>query len=71
MAEYIVYADIQTDEIRELLSKNEIVRCIDCKHYRPQEFVLITDIEHVCLFWADGVKVEPDGYCAWGERRSE
>ncbi len=44
-----------------------IVRCRDCKHYREHEFVLITDVSDVCLFWAEGVKVEPDGFCAWGE----
>lgn len=47
----------------------KVVRCRDCEHYRPHEFVLITDIEHVCLFWADGCKVEPDGFCAWAERK--
>ena len=47
----------------------QIVRCRDCKHYRPHEFVLITDIEHVCLFWANGVKVRPDGFCAWGIKK--
>ena len=52
-----------------LIQGEEIVRCRDCKHYRPHEFVLVTDVEHVCLFWADGVKVSPDGFCAWAERR--
>lgn len=68
MSEYIVslsgdWASKQGEKL------TEIVRCRDCKHYRPHEFVLITDIEHVCLFWADGCKVEPNGFCAWGERR--
>ena len=63
---YQAIMDVMVSRQRE-----EIVRCRDCKHYRPHEFVLITDIEHVCLFWAEGVKVAPDGYCAWGERRSD
>lgn len=48
-----------------------IVRCRDCKHYREHEFVLITDVSDVCLFWADGVKVAPDGFCAWASKRKE
>lgn len=75
MSEYIIsdeqIAENQRLKGRMLLVMPVVVRCRDCKHYRPHEFVLITDIEHVCLFWAEGVKVAPDGYCAWGERRSE
>lgn len=50
---------------------DEIVRCKDCKHYRESEWVIATDVSHVCHFFADGVQVEPDGFCAWGERREE
>ena len=68
MSEYIVS---DTSYYQQFIKCEEIVRCRDCKHYRPHEFVLITDIEHVCLFWAEGVKVAPDGFCAWGERRND
>lgn len=68
MSEYI------TDERGEV--HGEIVRCRDCKHYESSRWYesaifppLGTDIEHVCVFFADGVKVEPDGFCAWGKRR--
>lgn len=72
MSEFIIECDYDYDdgwipgEHRE-----EIVRCRDCKHYREHEFVLITDVSDVCLFWAEGVKVAPDGFCAWGERLKE
>lgn len=50
--------------------KEEIVRCRDCKHYRDHMLVVITDVDDVCLFWhGEPTKVEPDGFCAWGERK--
>ena len=57
----------------------QIVRCRDCKHFTPNKehwleppkvpFPIIGATCDTCDFWADGVKVEPDGYCAWGERK--
>lgn len=56
--------------------REEVVRCRDCKFYEPSRWYesaifppLGTDIEHVCTFFADGVKVEPDGFCKWASRR--
>jgi len=49
----------------------QVVRCRDCKHYSDHEWVIATDVSDVCHFWADGVKVEPDGFCKWGERKEE
>ena len=41
----------------------EIVRCMDCKHYTEDE----AEYYHYCSSWCE--QVEPDGFCAWGERR--
>lgn len=60
MKEYIVSADIRTQEMMGLLSKYEIVRCRDCKHYG-----LGRRCGWSCRF------VKPDGFCAWGERKVE
>lgn len=50
--------------------REEIVRCRDCEHYREHEWVIATDIEHVCRFWhGEPTKVEPDGFCWKAERR--
>jgi len=52
-----------------------VIPCRDCKHYREHAWFGIkgtplgTDVEHACMFFSDGVKVDPDGFCAWGERR--
>lgn len=51
--------------------REEVVRCRDCKHYSEHEWILVTDVSDVCHFFGDGVKVEPDGFCAWGKRRAE
>ena len=52
--------------------REEIVRCRDCKHYSEHEWVFATDVSDVCHFWhGKPTKVEPDGFCAWGERRAD
>ena len=81
MSEYII--ELSTYELSDGSGKvavpkeckEEIVRCRDCEHYR---FVDRSDIFHderhndsFCLRFVDGkrMEVEPDGFCAWGERR--
>lgn len=65
MSEYV--CDNATGERKE-----DIVRCRDCKHYEKSKWIICTDISDVCMFWADGkgVKVDPNGFCAWGARCS-
>lgn len=53
------------------------VLCKECVHYADHEWITVpkyglgTDIEHVCHFWhGEPTKVEPEGFCAWGERRA-
>lgn len=68
--EYIGYLDPWMEE--ERLTDEEIVRCRDCRHYAEHEWVVITDVSDVCHFWhGEPTKVEPNGFCAWGERRTE
>lgn len=38
----------------------EIVRCMDCKHKDKELDAWCVKMRHL---------VEPDGYCAWGERK--
>lgn len=43
-----------------------IVRCKDCKHYHDS----INGCDEFGDEWSDEyANVEPDGFCAWGERR--
>ena len=66
--EYVGYLD-EWDGT-ELLTDEEIVRCRDCRHYRDHMWVVVTDVDDVCLFWhGEPTKVEPNGFCAWGERK--
>lgn len=64
MAEYVVKGAEPNETVLE-----RIVRCRDCKHYSDHEWVLVTDVSDVCHFFGDGVRVEPDGFCKWGEPR--
>ena len=45
----------------------EIVRCRDCKHLKERK----KRPNHVCDYGVEYWGLEPDGFCAWGERRSE
>lgn len=66
--EYVGCIDPWTDE--EWLSDEEVVRCRDCKHYSEHEWIIATDVSDVCHFWhGEPTKVEPDGFCKWGERK--
>ena len=87
MTEYIVKESPTTYEtdilgvkhsVTSYRRREEIVRCRDCRHYREHKFFkstlgmgLGTDISDVCMFFSNGVKVEPDGFCAWAERREQ
>lgn len=61
MSEYVVCPHCHNP-----LSQNEwvkVVRCRDCKHYTEDEM----EYYNYCGSWCE--QVEPDGFCAWGERR--
>ena len=47
--------------------KEEIVRCRDCKHYEETDTMF--GFDNTCNWWAEEPTVDPDGFCAWGERR--
>ena len=67
MAEYVV--EEPSSQSASWRVHECIVRCRDCKHYSEHEWVMVTDVSDVCHFFGDGVKVEPDGFCKWGERK--
>lgn len=75
MAEYIVeYPDYLVDEeyVQECINVHErIVRCKDCEYYSSY-FGLCNHPLIDGGFEGDVyLDVEPDGFCAWGERRDE
>ena len=59
MTEYIYATD---DHEGHWLTGEEIVRCRDCKEYNPELYQHIS-----CELFVR--YVEPDGFCAWGERK--
>lgn len=68
------YLTVDTNEIITTLEKKErIVRCKDCDSYREytwfDQWLKKEYLLRECL-WFD-CKVEPDGFCAWGEEREE
>lgn len=65
MSEYIC-RDFDLDEGIECRELEQIVRCVDCKYGRsPQQGLPWMCIRNCCAH----IPIEPDGFCAWGERR--
>ncbi len=81
MGEYII-SDEQIAENRRLKGRMllilpVIVRCRDCKHKHTVRHWLGMDVDE-CWLHADREsgalgkeRTEPDGFCAWGERREQ
>lgn len=63
-AEYTehVYQEYHYKGYEPIHQLEEIVRCKDCREYNPELYKHIT-----CEML--GRYVEPDGFCAWGERK--
>ena len=58
--------------IREERLREPIVRCRDCKHYYEAENYHPSGnyVMRCCKYFDTyNDEVEPDGFCAWGERR--
>lgn len=50
------------------LTDEEVIRCRDCKWFGPDR----SDHEYRSPWWCDrwsNDRVNPDGFCAWAERR--
>lgn len=59
MSEYIVRVDGQIPDAIYERELTEIVRCRDCKRF------------HTNTDGFDCPKLEPNGFCAWGEKAAE
>lgn len=46
----------------------KIVRCRDCDYYDHWEASGRYREKHVCGHW-DYLEIDPDGFCAWAERK--
>lgn len=73
MSEYIT--EVVYDMFHGTFTRNireEIVRCRDCVYFKSE-----TDIfPALCRLWlprnlSKQYGIEPDGFCAWGERRGD
>ena len=76
MAEYVCeltddYPDVPfgSDDYSGTVERRErIVRCRDCRYAEPMP-LSFSDLL-ICAY-LDDMSVEPEGFCAWGERRGE
>ena len=74
MNEYVVdFGDDAKSAVRIAMAeqhgadvRGEIVRCRDCKEYRESDCTCHSWQWHN---WDAPIEVDPDGFCAWGEKR--
>ena len=64
MTEYIVNMYCEAAGVK----CEEVVRCRDCKWSDAIKTCYQKETVYACLNF-DSACVEPDGFCAWGERR--
>ena len=76
MSEHIIEVEYDTFNGTYTQKRHEeIVRCRDCKHCREHDMRAYSSdsdqllCHHFSMSSGAGWPVEPDGYCAWGERR--
>lgn len=76
MSEHII--EVEYDTLNGTFTQKrheEIVRCRDCKHCREHDMRAYGAdrnqllCHHFSMSSGAGWPVEPDGFCAWGERR--
>jgi hypothetical protein len=48
----------------------EVVRCKDCKHYKPRNRSARWDCKTPCCNRSAALKFPEDGFCSYGERRN-
>ena len=66
MSEHIFEQHFDADSLLiHQIQREEIVRCRDCKHLMSNNRCNLQD-DYNEFHWLD---VEPNGFCAWGERR--
>jgi hypothetical protein len=49
----------------------EVCRCKDCKHYKPRNRSARWDCKTPCCNRSAALKFPEDGFCSYGERRTE
>ena len=67
MAEYVT---VWVDDLPDLKRGEEIVRCRDCERFAVDQSDHDYRTSWWCKRWYTDM-VEPDGFCAWGERRED
>ena len=66
MAEYIVEKKQTSGGWTWAEPKGKLIRCKDCKKYFPKT----EERDSYCPF-VGRIGLEPEGYCAWAERKEE
>ncbi len=51
--------------------EEDVVRCKDCKHYRPRNISAHWEHKALCCARSAWIKFPEDGFCSYGEREGD
>ena len=73
MSEFIIELGEHTQDGIKCVQREEIVRCRDCRFYKPRDGATLNcRFEHPTMPNTVQWRIaDPDGFCYWGERRSD
>ena len=63
------YVDALQIAIASTIGAVEVVRCRDCKHYKPQKKSAHWENRAYYCNRVVTIKVQPDDFCSYGERK--
>ena len=69
--EFITFHAVSEEDIKNAPAVDavEVVRCKDCKHYKPQNQGAHRNCTTPYCVRVVAVKVSPDDFCSYGERK--
>lgn len=74
MTDYIITGKaLERWDLPLIITSGEIVRCRDCANCEEHAVCgkLVLFCHHFSMCDSAGFPVEPDGFCAWGEREEQ
>ena len=70
MTEYIITGEqLERLGVPDMFADQEIIRCRDCAYIFNHEYANGFEYQTCSYFDSEYAEVEPNGFCAWGERR--
>ncbi len=66
---YDTNAVLESIDAQPTVDAVEVVRCKDCKHYKPRSQSVHWEHTVLCCARSANLKFPPEGFCSYGERK--